>query len=135
MTRRSWIGAAAGLAGSGCGRRAAMPPEVFPEAVGGWRRTAAADMAIADAPDPVPRSAVERIRAASYEGPGKLQARVYQLNSAAVGLELVQRWRPSADTVFFNAGTYFVVVKWEQADRAALRTFLQDLEKRLKPKA
>ena len=61
----------------------------------------------------------------------KLEARAYELTSSAVGLDLVQRWRPSADTVFFNPGRYFVVVKWQQADRKALQDFVREMEKRL----
>lgn len=89
------------------------------------------DLPVSEAPDPVPRNEVERLREASYAGPGKLQARVYQLSSAAVGTLLAQRWRPSADTVFFEVGRYFVVVKWQAADRKALQAFVRDLEDRL----
>lgn len=131
MTRRDWIRLAACAPGAGCARRA----ELFPETAGAWRRTSLRDLPVSEAPDPMPRTAVERIRAAAYEGPGKIEARVYLLTSPAAGLELAQRWRPSADTVFFNAGAYFAVVKWQQADRSALRAFVQELEKRLKPKA
>ena len=88
-------------------------------------------MPVSDSPDPVPRNEVERLREASYEGPGKLLARVYQLSSTAVGSLLAQRWHPSADTVFFNVGRYFVVVKWQAADRKALQDFLRDMETRL----
>ena len=81
--------------------------------------------------DPVPSSAVEESRAASYGGPGTLEARIYRLTSPAVGLDLAQRWRPSADTVFFNQGSYFVVVKWQSADRKALQEFVKALEGKL----
>jgi hypothetical protein len=74
---------------------------------------------------------VERLQVAAYEGPGKLEARVYELSRFEVGLDLAQRWRPSADTVFFQQGRYFVVVKWQQADRKALQEFVRELEKRL----
>jgi len=43
---------------------------------------------------------------------------------------MAQRWRPSADTVFFNEGRYFVVVKWQQADRKALHDFVRELVER-----
>jgi hypothetical protein len=112
-----------------------MPGDLLPETAGPWRRTAIQDAPASGAPDPVPRSAVVRLRRAEYRGPGKLEARVYQLTSTGVALDLVQRWRPSADTVFFYAGRYFVVVKWEDADRAALRSFVQDLEKRIRLKS
>ena len=126
MTRRVSIVAAA-LAVS-CGRNSA-PLRLLPETVaGGWRRTGLREISVSDAPDPVPRNAVTRLEAAQYEGPGKLEARVYELSSAEVGTTLAQRWRPSADTVFFSRGRYFVVVKWQQAERNALREFVRTLE-------
>jgi len=115
-----------------CGTSTALPPDLFPAtAAGVWRRTSLREMGASEAPDPVPRNEIERIAAASYEGPGKIEARVYALRSPAVGLELAQRWRPSADTVFFNSGPYFVVLKWQAAERAALQSFIHDLEKKL----
>ena len=70
-----------------------------------------------------------------YEGPGKLDARLYVLDSPAVALELAQRWRPSADTVFFYSGRFFAVVKWQDADRIALKAFVAEVQKRFgKPK-
>jgi hypothetical protein len=54
---------------------------------------------------------------------------LYELSSPGVGLDLAQRWRPSADTVFFYRDQYFVVVKWQQADRGALQEFVRELEK------
>lgn len=134
MTRRTWIVLA--LALTGCGKVAEIPPNVFPEAAaGGWHRTEMRDLPASDSPDPVPRNEVDRLRVASYEGPGKLQARVYELSSPAMGLDLTQRWRPSADTVFFPSGRFFVVVKWQSADRAALQAFMRELETRLAPPA
>jgi hypothetical protein len=130
MKRRSWL--AGPLLFAGCRKDAELPQDLFPEtAAGAWRRSSVQDLPASEAPDPVPRNEVERLRQASYDGPGKLQARVYQLSSAAVGTLLAQRWRPSADTVFFDVGRYFVVVKWQAADRKALQEFLGDLEKRL----
>ena len=106
--------------------------DAFPEtAAGGWRRASLRDVPVSEAPDPVPRTAVERLQTAVYQGPGELEARAYQLTSPAVGLDLAQRWRPSADTIFFNRGKYFLVVKWRQADRQALQAFVRELETRL----
>ena len=98
---------------------------------GGWSRTSLREIPASDAPDPVPRTSIDAIEAASYEGPGKLEARAYQLDSPGVALDLVQRWRPSADTVFFYRDEYFVVIKWQEADRKALKNFVDELEKRL----
>ena len=101
-------------------------------AAGGWRRTSMVQTPISEAPDPVPRNAVMRLETAQYEGPGKLVARVYELTSPEAGATMAQRWRPSADTVFFNRGSYFVVIKWQQAQRGALQSFVRELEGKLK---
>lgn len=136
VQRVTFFGAALGLmaALAACRPAAPLPAELFPrDADGGWTRTSFQELPVSDAPDPVPRTSVERFALATYKGPGKLEARVYQLSSPAVGVELAQRWRPSADTVFFYRSRYFVVVKWESADRKALEKFVQELERRLAP--
>jgi hypothetical protein len=115
-----------------CRSQAELPPNLFaPTAAGGWRRTSLRDLPPSESPDPVPRTSVDRLVTASYDGPGKLDARVYALSSAGVALELMQRWRPSADTVFFDHGRLFVVIKWQSADRKLLQEFVAELEKRL----
>jgi hypothetical protein len=130
MSRRTWMWMT--LALGACGRNTPLPADLLPETVAGvWRRTVVRGLSVSETPDPVPRTSVERLQVASYEGPGKLEARVYELSSSEVGSDLAQRWRPSADTVFFNRGRYFVVVKWQQADRQALKEFVRELEKRL----
>jgi len=134
MRRRSWLEAAALVAvlsgAPGCRKPAALPRNVFPEnAAGGWRRTGLRQLSASEAPDPVPRNEIENLLTASYEGPGKLEARLYVLGSDAVGVELSQRWNPSADTVFFSRGPYFVVVKWQAAERGALQAFVREVEK------
>lgn len=134
MTPRAWIGLAGLLALAGACRQNTAPLGLLPaNSAGGWRRTTLQATPVSEAPDPVPRSAVTRLETADYEGPGKLEARVYELTAPAVGASMAQRWRPSADTVFFNRGRYFVVIKWQQADRAALRDFVRELEGRIKP--
>ena len=128
-TRRRWL--AFPMALTGCGKRAPAI-DMFPETVAGWKRTWLRDVPVSEAPDPAPRTSVTRLQAAGYEGFGKLEARAYELSSSQVGVDIAQRWRPSADTVFFWAGRYFVVVKWQEADRRALQQFTRDLEKRVK---
>jgi hypothetical protein len=112
-----------------------MPPNLFPETeAGNWRLAEAHDLSAAEAPDPVPRNSVEQVRAAAYKaGDAEIQARVYLLSSAEVGAALEGRWRPSADTVFFSRGSYFVVVKWQAADRKAVQEFVAGLQRRLGP--
>jgi len=119
---------------SACQKTAPLPPGLFPQtAANVWRRTALRELPVSEAPDPVPRISVARLAVATYEGPGKIQARVYALSSPAVGVDLARRWRPSADTVFFYRDRYFVVVKWQEAERGALEAFVRELEQRLGP--
>jgi hypothetical protein len=126
---------AAALVLAACSADVPMP-DVFPENLAGWHRTGFRDLRAAEAPDPLPRSGIARIRTASYEGPGKLTARVYQMSSPAVALDAVQRWQTAADTVFFYSDRYFVVVQWETAERKPLQEFVAALEKKLsKPDA
>ena len=129
MTRRNWFWVAALL--SACSR-SAPPPDLFPPTVATvWRRTALRSLQPSEAPDPVPRTVINWLQSASYEGPGKLEARTYGVVSPGVALELVQRWRPSADTVFFYRDRFFVVIKWQDADRKALQAFVRELQMRL----
>jgi hypothetical protein len=131
MTRRYCMFAA--LALGACGEKAELPHDLFPQSVGGvWNLVEVRDLGASESPDPVPRNSIERIRAATYKaGDAEIQARVYLLSSADVGAALGTRWRPSADTVFFDHGPYFVVVKWQAADLKALQEFVADLQKRL----
>ena len=118
---------------SACGEKPQMPADLFPAAVpGGWTLAETHDLGASDAPDPVPRNSIEQIRAATYKvDKAEIDARVYLLSSAEVGAALGTRWRPSADTVFFDHGEYFVVVKWQGADRQSVQQFVADLQKRL----
>ncbi|MGA3237373.1 MAG: hypothetical protein ABSG03_13805 [Bryobacteraceae bacterium] len=130
MTRRLLITLAATLAA--CGERATLPPDLFPQTVSGvWSRTELRDLPVDESPDPVPRNSVVQIRTAAYKGPGELEARVYLLDSSEVGAAFGTRWRPSADTVFFNHGPYFVVIKWQSPDRKSLQEFVAELQKKL----
>jgi hypothetical protein len=132
MARWQWIGVAGLLALAAACRENRAPLGLLAEkAAGGWRRTSLVETPVSDAPDPVPRSAVTRLETAEYEGPGKLEVRLYELTSPEDGVTLAQRWRPSADTVFFNGGRFFVVIKWEQAEREALRSFVRELQGKL----
>jgi len=60
--------------------------------------------------------------------------RVYQLTSPAAALDVVQRWRPAADTVFFYSDRFFVLIQWQTADRKALQEFVGALEKKFPAK-
>src|SRR5262252_4922297 len=85
-------------------------------------------------PDAIPAQDIDQIRTASYEGPGKLDVRVYALANSAVALDVVQRWKPAPDTVFFYSDRFVVVIKWQAADRKALQAFVGELEKKFEQK-
>ena len=106
-------------------------PDAFAETIAGWHRVAVRDVPVSQPPDAIPVKNIEGIRAATYEGTGKLDARIYALPSSAVALDVVQRWTPAPDTVFFYSDRFFVVVRWEAADRKALQAFVSELEKRI----
>src|SRR5262249_16799619 len=109
----------------------APPPEVLPESVGEWRRGPLRSIPNSEAPDLVTRKGLKRIQEADYEGPGALVARIYELTSDPIGLDLAQRWRPEPNAVFFYNRNYFGVVKWQRAERKALEAFVRDLERKL----
>ena len=114
---------ACALAVASCRRAPAPIPDVFTGTIGAWHRTSASEPPPGGAP-------IERILAASYQGPGKLEARVYQLASPALALDMAQRSQPAPDTVFFYKGRFFVWIQWQAADRRALKEFVVALEKK-----
>jgi hypothetical protein len=118
----------------GC-RPAAMPmPDVFPAAVGAWHRVSVKDLPAGQPPDAVPAASIERVRAAVYEGAGKVEARVYQFANPAVALDVMQRWTQAPDTVAFQGDRFFVVIRWEKAERKSLQEFVRELEKKFPTK-
>jgi hypothetical protein len=123
MTRRFWMLAV--LASIACSQPPRSSESLLPARVAEvWARTSLHDI------PPSPARA-RRAFEATYEGAGKLKADVYELHTSAEGLDMVQRWKPAPDTVFFYKDNYFAVVKWSQADRQALTAFVRALEKGL----
>jgi hypothetical protein len=67
-----------------------------------------------------------------YNGPGSVTVEVENVGSFAAGLDRTQRMRPEANLVFFNQGEYFVTIRWQQADRAALYQLIRKLQEIVK---
>jgi len=123
MPRRYWIALA--LVCAACSQPARSAASLLPDTVGGvWQRKSLRDM-------PPPQPAIVRAFEAGYEGAGKLTVDLYETKVSGTAFEMTQHWRASADTVFFDKGRYFVLVKWEQADRQALQAFVRALQKEL----
>jgi hypothetical protein len=123
MARRYWIVLA--LVSSACSQPPRSAGSVLPASVGGvWQRKSLRDI-------PPPRPSIVRAFEADYEGAGKLTVTLYETKVSGTAFEMTQHWRASPDTVFFDKSRYFVLVKWEQADRKALTTFVRGLQKEL----
>lgn len=116
-----------------CGCRSEMQASNgLDETVSGWQRSALFDLAASNLPDPIPAKAVRHAWRASYEGPGTLDVRVYQLTAPEFGLDFAQRLRAPANTAyFFMDHVYFVAIEWRNADRQATQDFVRELERRL----
>jgi hypothetical protein len=126
MDRRTWL-LAAGAAAS-CSR-AADPERLLPPVVDGvWKRGA---LSTAPAAPEQPAGTV-RSWAATYTGDGAIHVGLYELSSAAGGLDATQRWKPAPDTVIFHHEQYFVTARWENVDRAKLTGFIRELEARVR---
>ena len=125
MQRRSWILA---LFLAACSSPRADP--VFPAtAAGGWRLKNSRAFPAADAPEMVRKIGTRKWWSAVYEGPGSATIDVYELKAPPGGLEMVQQWRPAADTVVWYTPRYFIVAKWRSPDRAAVAALIRDLQK------
>lgn len=96
------------------------PKIALPAEIAGWRLKATRELP--------PSAGAVRVIEGYYEGKGEVTVDLYQMKSSAAALDAVQKWRPSADTVFFYKDVYFVLVKWRSADRGALQEFIRALE-------
>jgi hypothetical protein len=127
MTRRYWIALA--LVGSACSQPPRSAETLLPASAGGvWQRKSLRGIA-------PPKPAILRAFEAGYEGDGKpagkLTVTLYEAKVSGTAFEMTQHWRAAPNTVVFDKGRCFVVVKWEQADRKALTAFVRALQKNL----
>src|SRR5581483_3379506 len=115
------------LLASACGRTERTPESLLPPVVDGvWQRKELHETSSSPA-------SAKRAYEAAYAGPGYLTAVVYELDSSAKALDLAQRWKPAADTVFFCHLGSFALGKWDRADRRALNGFVRALQRILGP--
>ncbi len=116
---------------AGCTITGAGAPPLPETVAGGWHRVALQEAPFDSAPDLVRRTGLRKWWKAEYDGPGAVHVQIYALNSGAAGLDLVQKWRPAANTVTFYTDRYFTAVDWDRADRVALRSLVAALQKSL----
>jgi len=123
MAPRYWMALA--LVCSACSQPPHAAEVLLPATLGGvWQRKTLRGI-------PPPKPAIVRAFEAGYEGPGKLTVDLYEAKVSGTAFEMTQHWRASPNTVFFDHGRCFVVVKWQQADRKALTALVSALEKNL----
>lgn len=126
MKYRHWILSLFAL--SACTR--SLPPPVFPPAVAGvWKLKSSQAMALASAPELVRKMGARRGWSAAYEGPGSVKFELYELKVPGVGLEIVQRWQPVADAVVWYTPHYFIVARWQSADRESVKLLIRSIQK------
>jgi hypothetical protein len=103
----------------------------FPSTAGPWKLKEAKDLPAVNAPEQARRLGLKRAQMAEYEGPGRLEAEVYELTSDAAAFEMEQTWRPVADTVAFHQAAYFAVIRWQNAARSDVSAFVREMQKRV----
>ena len=125
MTRRYWIAFA--LLCTACSRPPRDPTSLLPPTLGEvWHRKSLHHI-------PPPKPAIPRAFEAEYDGAGALTVDLYEAKVSGTAFEMTQHWRSAPNTVVFDKGRFFIVVKWLQADRQALTTFVRALQKNLEP--
>jgi hypothetical protein len=119
--------------GVDCGRRPPTPDALLPpELAGSWKRRDIHELPPESVPPQTARGSLQRAFEADYEGPAGVQVDLFELASPASALDLAQRWRPAADTVFFYQGPYFSIVRWQTFDRQNVAAFVRAFEQHLR---
>jgi hypothetical protein len=106
-----------------------QPPAFSPTVAGVWHLKGSQNFPASSAPELIRKTGTRGWWSAKYEGPGSATVELYELTSSAGGLQMVQDWRPVADTVVWYTPRYFVAVKWRSSDRGAVSAFIRALEK------
>jgi hypothetical protein len=68
---------------------------------------------------------------AVYGGPGSAEAWACGYKASGSAFEAVQRARAEAQTIKFQEGQYFVMVKWNNVNRADITALVRALQKAL----
>jgi len=126
MKRRLWFAVVILLAAC----TAKTQPPVFPPIVAGaWQLKGSQNFPASSAPELIRKIGTRGWWSAAYEGPGSATVELYELTSPPCGLQMVQEWRPVADTVVWYTPQYFIVVKWRNSERSAVSAFIRAMQK------
>lgn len=105
--------------------RPAAPPAELP---GGFKFREMVDVPMAEVQERGAQSASRR----RYEGSASLTVTIFQMKSDASAFELVQKSRPQPGTLFFQAGSRYVLLAAPGLDQRQLNEIAKALEKELR---
>jgi hypothetical protein len=111
-----------------CGTTVRLPAPPPPELPGGFQFREQLQVPASD----VGEKQAESGYAFRYQGAAPLTVTVFQMKSDASAFELVQKSRPEPGTLFFQAGSKYVLLSATGIDQARLNEIAKYLEERLR---
>ncbi len=115
----------------GCRDTSIQQPKLPDSASFGWKLAGIVETKPENAPELIRAVGFQKSWRAEYRGDGTASVDVYRTKSRAAGLDLTQRWRASAQTVTVFNDSYFVVISWRGANRAAATALVGQIERNL----
>lgn len=117
---------------TGCAKHSGDLTDVLPvEVQRAWTLKQTNNIAVDQAPELVRSLGLRRALVAQYEGNGRIDVRVFEMNVETSAFELMQKWRQNDDLAAYK-GSYFLVASADGPDRATLSAFLQALRDTIK---
>lgn len=116
---------------AGCGGSATKEPVLPANVAPSWTRSAVRPMEALQFPALVQSAGIKQGWQTEYRAADGAVARVdvYALRSSAVGLDLVQKWRPERDNAQFYTEHFLLNVAWQQAQHDELAALVRSLPK------
>ena len=108
--------------GANHGSRPDLPQSVSP----GWKLSSLDRVA---APAGIPPDGTPDCWKADYAGQGSAQVWICGYKASTSAFDAVQRARAEAQTVKFQAGSYLVLVKWNDVPKASLTALVRAIQK------
>jgi hypothetical protein len=102
--------------------------EALPATVNEWKLAGVTPIPSGDAPAVVRQLGLKQAVMATYQGPGTVSVRVYEMNVATSAFELIQKWRQQDGPAVYS-GPFFLVADAAPHVAAGL---LDGLRKQLK---
>ncbi len=117
---------------AGCKRGSEELKDVLPVEVQRiWTLKQTTNLSPGEVPELVRSLGLRRALEARYEGNGRIDVKVFEMNVDASAFELMQKWRQQ-DGLAVYKGPYFLVAAPDGPDRETTSTFLQVLRDTLK---